>query len=146
MDALHVTPQELTALAESMLKEGKSVDIPTRGYSMRPMLRFDGSFVRLAPPETLRCGDVALYRYPDGTCVLHRIVSVRGDELICRGDGNLWTEHVKPEWVIGVVTNFNRSGKWVSVNAAGYRLYRFLWMKLWFLRKYAMPLWQRLKR
>ena len=34
----------------------------------------------------------------------------------------------------------------LSVKSAGYRLYRFWWMKLWFLRKYAMPLWQRLKR
>ena len=146
MEPLQISAQELTALTEELIAGGKRVEIPTRGNSMRPMLSFEGSFVRLTAPTALKRGDVALYRYPDGLCALHRIVKIQKDgTLVCRGDGNLWTETVKPEWIIGVMTDFCRNGKWISANAIGYRIYSRVWMALWPLRRIAMPIWKACK-
>ena len=147
MEQFQISAQELTALAEDLLQNGKYVEIPTRGYSMRPMLAFEGSHVRLTAPKTIKRGDVALYRYPNGICALHRIIQLSKDgTLICLGDGNLRAEHIRREWVIGIMTDFNRRNRWVSADAPGYRLYVWIWMALWPLRRIAIPIWQTLKR
>ena len=142
-----VSAGELTDLAAEIVASGGQMEVRTRGYSMQPMLTFDRSRVRLAPPGDLHRGDVALYRYPDGKCVIHRIVRVRRDgTLDCRGDYNLRTERgVRPDWVLAVVTDFSRSGTWRSRNDGWYRLYWNIWLLLWPARRIAAPLWRRAK-
>ena len=141
-----VPPEELTALVEQITEGGGAAEMESRGYSMRPMLQFEGSKVRLTAPGKLRRGDVALYRYPNGKCVLHRIVAVRKDgTLVCRGDNNVRTERcVSPAWVVAVATDFTYRGKWVSCGAKGYRLYWKTWLLLWPLRRLALPVYHRL--
>lgn len=138
---------ELTALVEEIVAAGGTAVMDSRGTSMRPMLTFDQSRVRLAKPQTLRRGDVALYRYPNGKCLLHRIVRVERDgSLTIRGDNNLQTERgVRPEWVVAVVTDFTRRGRWVSCGSLGYRLYWRTWLLVWPLRRLAVRAYGRLR-
>lgn len=144
---VRVAAYELTELVEEIVAAGGTAEMDSRGVSMRPMLTFDRSKVRLAAPSHIRRGDVALYRYPNGKCVLHRVVAEEKDgTLTCRGDNNLRTERgVKREWVVAVATDFTWRGKWVSCSAWGYRLYWKTWLLLWPLRRLAMPVYARLR-
>ena len=62
---------------EKLLEQGKRLRIKPRGYSMYPLIvpGRDEVFVERVSPESLRRGDVVLYRRRDeNILVLHRIL------------------------------------------------------------------------
>ena len=67
---------------EKLLEQGKRLRIKPRGYSMYPLIvpGRDEVFVERVSPESLRRGDVVLYRRRDeNILVLHRIWKRKGD-------------------------------------------------------------------
>ena len=113
---------------ESELRDSGVYASVTSGVSMRPLFRTNRDMIILRRPEReVKKYDVVLYRLPSGRYVLHRIIRVRGDELIIRGDNTFALEHVKRSDVIAVLTEFNRKGKHVSVDNLGYRIYSRVW-------------------
>ena len=114
----------------------------TRGCSMRPLFREHRDIINIRRPvEPLKRGDVVLY--PDkGGCflILHRIISVKGDNLLIRGDNNYnFNEHRTADEVVGVMTSFFREGKYCDVKKSKrYKLYTF-----WILHSYPLRwLWK----
>ena len=71
--------------------------------------------------------DVVLYRYPSGKYVLHRIIRVRENEYIIRGDNTFIREHIPKDRILGVLERFNRKGKSHTVNDRGFKIYSRLW-------------------
>ena len=71
--------------------------------------------------------DVVLYRYPSGKYVLHRIIRVRENEYIIRGDNTFIREHIPKDKILGVLERFNRKGKSHTVNDRGFKIYSRLW-------------------
>ena len=88
----------------------------TVGMSMWPLLknRRDRIVIRPVGDRELRRGDVPLYRRPDGKYVLHRILRVKEDHFVIRGDNTYALERVPKEWVIGYLAEFYRKGKHVT--------------------------------
>lgn len=111
------------------------------GVSMWPMLRNrrDTIVVRpLASGERLRRYDVPLYRR-GGDYVLHRIVEVLPDEYVIRGDNCMQDERVSDNRVIGVLSEFYRGDRHVSLDSPAYRAYVRIWCAL-------HPVWRCCKR
>lgn len=78
------------ASAEEFLREGRSVELRVKGFSMRPFLRNGRDVVVLSPVEgvEVRVGMVVLFRHR-GKHVLHRVRKVEQDgTLKIEGDGN----------------------------------------------------------
>lgn len=100
------------AEVETMLAEGREVQIRMKGHSMRPLLRSERDRVVLAPctdPARLQPGDVVLFRCC-GRHILHRIVRRDGERLTLAGDGNYRiTEQCTTRDVIGVVIRVIRA-------------------------------------
>ena len=121
---------------EEQLRENGVVVSTTVGVSMKPMLRNRRDRVVLCAvgEERLNKFDLPIYRRPDGKYVLHRIIGVREDHYVIRGDNTYKKEYVPHGWVIGCVTEFYRNGKRVSAESRGYRFYASAWNKLYFLR------------
>ena len=74
---------------EKLLEQGKRLRIKPRGYSMYPLIvpGRDEVFVERDSPESLRRGDVVLYRRRDeNILVLHRIWKRKGDAFFLVGD------------------------------------------------------------
>ena len=71
--------------------------------------------------------DVVLDRYPSGKYVLHRIIRVRENEYIIRGDNTFIREHIPKDKILGVLERFNRKGKSHTVNDRGFKIYSRLW-------------------
>jgi len=84
-----------------------------RGHSMRPAFR-QGDVLALAPapPESLRRGQVIVFRAPDrdpDDWVVHRVIRVTGNgaerQIVTRGDNAPRGDGVVPaEWIVGRVT------------------------------------------
>jgi len=107
----------------------------TRGVSMEPMLRQNRDLVVIrVPASRLKKYDVALYRRGDAH-VLHRVVAVRDDHYLIRGDNTYALERVPDAAVIGVLTGFQRKGRQHDVTEPGYRLYARFWHAIYPLRR-----------
>ena len=101
----------------------------TVGYSMMPMLRNrrDRVVLRAVNEERLRRRDLPLYRRPDGKYVLHRILAVKADHYVIRGDNTYVKERVPFDWVKGVMTEFYRGDRHVFATSKMYRAYAAIW-------------------
>ncbi len=124
-------------IGQQLEQEGFYVST-TVGLSMWPMLKNRRDRVVLRPLEAgerLKSGDVPLYRHPSGKYILHRILRVKADgTYIIRGDNTYLLERVPQEWIVGVLKEFYRKGKYVSVEARGYRLYASVWRLIYPVR------------
>lgn len=106
------------------------------GVSMSPMLRYRRDPVLIHQVDgDLKRYDVAVYHRGDGY-VIHRILEVRPDCYVFRGDNCIGKDLVPKSLVVGVVVGFWRSprrggaGKFISVRNLLYRLYSRVWVAL----------------
>ena len=138
--------------ADFLLREkGEYVSL-TAGASMRPIFREHRDVVVIRTIKNpLKKGDAVLYPETDGKYILHRIMRFKGDICIIRGDNNFFTERVKKENIIGVLTEFYRDGKYVKCDENfKYKCYVFYichsyWVRyIW--RKWLLPTVVKIKR
>ena len=113
----------LQSLIATAKKFGRKVAVT--GRSMEPTLHDRKSRVRLqAAPEMLPRGAVVLYKRDNGQYVLHRVAACRGETYDFCGDAQWVLERgLRREQILAVVTEFQRTDRWTSVNSAGYGLY-----------------------
>lgn len=124
---------------EQELREGKTCVLTTVGDSMEPMLRNRRDTVIIEPiSKKLKRYDLPLYRRPNGKYVLHRILHTTEDGYVICGDNRWWKENVPQEWILGVVTEFYRGEKYISVNDWKYSLYVHLWCDFFWLRVFVL--------
>ncbi len=96
---------------EILASQGRLV-YTAQGDSMFPQIQPRDLLVIEAPKAPLRVNDVPLYRRPGGQYVLHRIVELRADGYVTRGDNRRQSEPgVTRDQIIGVLTAVIREGK-----------------------------------
>lgn len=147
LKAKTVTLEEMYPLISEQLSCNGTVTFTIHGISMTPMLRDGTDSVRISKADTpLKKYDIPFYRRADGSFILHRIVKVKDDGYVCRGDHQLVDEYpVTDSMVIGILTAYNKSGKWISVNSWRHRLYSRFWVSTYFFRKAGYRICRRLK-
>ena len=71
--------------------------------------------VILSKADSIKKGDVVLYKNNDGAFVLHRIVKIDENAIITRGDSLLAADAPAPvSSIIGKAVSFERNGKTYS--------------------------------
>ncbi len=118
-----------TGTFEEILKRDGVLVYKTRGVSMRPMLRENRDLVVIRTYDgRLRKYDIPLYRRSGNRYVLHRIIEVRDNDYVIRGDNTFAKEYgITDNRIVGVLTEFKRNGKTISVNSTGFRVYSRVW-------------------
>lgn len=136
-----------------LIDEGRTVEMPVRGWSMRIFVEHERDKAILAPchPDDLKVGDVVLARIDaaEESYVLHRIIRRDGDRLTLMGDGNLrGTETTTIDRVIAIATGFVRGNKKHPdlVTSRKWRIYSYLWMRLLPLRRWLILTWRVLRK
>ena len=142
-DSLHkrdIALDTLMPLIRQELAEGRSVRFAPRGISMLPMLRQGLDTVTISPVRgKLKKHDLPLYQRDDGKYILHRIIRV-GETYTCMGDNQFYREAgVRQDQMIGLVTEFTRGKKTVSVKAWYYRLY----CRFWAITRFPRRCWKK---
>lgn len=136
MDKREIPMQSLMQLLQVQLEKGGRANLTVTGFSMHPLLRSRRDSVALVPAGKQKKGDIILYRRESGQFVLHRIIKVEEDAYICSGDNQAIREPVMQEQVLAVVDGFTRKGKTYAIDHLGYRVYTWVWVELFCLRKY----------
>ena len=95
------------------------------GTSMLPMLAGGvDQAVIVALPGKAKKGDVLLYEDKDGQNVLHRIIKVKPDGYLLRGDNRYYTEFVPFDRIIGILSSYFKGEKQIDCKKSlRYRLY-----------------------
>ncbi len=122
MGLLNKMTQNKQTIEQVLQEHGKYIG-PTVGVSMLPMLKNRRDTIVVVPKtERLKPLDVALYRRGDAY-ILHRVLEVREDGYIIRGDNCYSDENVPEGAVIGVLSEFFRKGKHIHCSDSKYLKY-----------------------
>ena len=131
-----MTPEEAARSFPRLLEEDLLVPLLVTGGSMVPFLRHrrDVVYIRGIRYQSPREGDVILFCREGGQAlVLHRVLSRYADgSFQVGGDAQTWTEVVRPEQILGVVTWLSRNGG--KAFPARRLDQRVLWGRWWVLR------------
>ena len=136
-----VSTEAATDLRSQLAREGFLVST-TVGMSMFPMLRNRRDRVVILPVggERLRRWDLPLYLRADGKYVLHRVIAVKKDHYVIRGDNTWVKETVYDGQIVGVVSEFHRGERHVLASSRAYRLYAALWHGIYPVRRACLAL------
>ncbi len=137
---------EKLTIEELIAAEGKFVST-TSGVSMEPLFADRRDTIIILPPKgRLKKYDVPLYRRGNDY-VLHRVIQVLPDSYIIRGDNCENNEYgITDDDVIGVLYAFYRKNKYVEVTDFRYRIYSFLIVSLFSVKKFYRRVKQKLRR
>ena len=147
MQTVKVPMESLYEVILLQLQNGGKANLVVTGVSMKPMLKEGRDTVILAPITTDPVtGDIVLYRRDNGKFVLHRIIRVTPEGYLISGDNQYELEAVSRQQMLAVVSAFTRKGRSHTLREPGYRLYRWAWVKLFWLRKPYIKLRRKLGR
>ena len=90
--------------------------------------------------------DLALARLPDGRYLLHRVIGKDEAFYYTRGDNCCSQEAIPRQQVVGVAVEIARRGRRISMAGKIYRLYTWLWMAGYPLRRFTRRIRLRLGR
>ena len=126
---------EIFPVIEEQLNGGGSASFNIHGGSMLPLLHDGCDRVRIAKASREpKKYDIIFYRRENGEFVLHRIIGIKDECFVCRGDNQREKEFpVKKEAVIGMVTDYFRGGKWKRIDRLSQRIYARIWVNIPFL-------------
>ena len=129
-----------------MLNERHTVTLRLRGFSMRPFLEDGRDKALLTKLVTIKKGDAVLAEVTPGHYVLHRIISIKGENVVLRGDGNIEVERCSLADIKGFAIGFyrKRRTKLDRTNGLKWRVYSLVWTTLFPLRRYLLAFYRRI--
>lgn len=114
------------------LREGHTVTITARGYSMMPFIEHERDKLVFSQPGDIQVGDVVLAEINPGLYVCHRIDVLSGERVVLRGDGNIrGTEQCHRENILGMLIAVERNGKMYDLRMSRtWKIYSAVWPRL----------------
>ena len=130
------TPQHISNYREIIDKDGVLVQM-TVGSSMRPMLKERKNTVVIEklkgkPKEN----DVVLYQRDCGKYVLHRVIKVKDNGYIIRGDNCIHNEYdIKDRHIFGILKGYYIKDRYIECETNNfYKFYVFFWRRTFYIR------------
>lgn len=123
------------AQIDELIKHGNYISVPS-GRSMHPMTygHRDAVLINVLKESPKRY-DLVMYLRPNGQGVIHRVIKRRKNDYIICGDNCWQLEYVKPQQIKGIVTKFNRKGKWHTIDEKLYMIYVHIIVDLLFIKR-----------
>ena len=142
-----IPDDELLPQVKQLVSEGHTVTIRVKGNSMRPLLENERDKAIISPFSILNKGDIVLAEIFSDKFVLHRIIRICDNHVTLMGDGNIrGVEECMVDNVIGLVTSVVRNGEvWQSTDLR-WRLLRYIWPRLKFVRRYLLAVYNLSKK
>ena len=106
-----------------VIESGGEFSLRPHGTSMLPMLS-DGGDTVILKKKLPEVGDVVFFKRDNGEYVMHRLVKIRRDGYVMRGDNQVTNEYgIRENNVIAVITAFVKDGKRVETSDSEYLKY-----------------------
>ncbi|MFA5692508.1 MAG: S24/S26 family peptidase [Acholeplasmataceae bacterium] len=141
MKTLTIDNHEFIKIIKEHLNLGQIVSIKVKGNSMLPFFINDKTVVDLKKEKNYLKYDVILAKY-NNHYVLHRIIKIKDNIYVLRGDGNLTKEVVKYEDIYAKVVGFKTNEKTIK----RYKFKVFLWQLLRPIRRILLKLRRMFKK
>jgi hypothetical protein len=130
-----------------LVAEGHPVKFRVRGYSMLPFIVGDRDSVRLVKTNVYQPKDIVLAEIQPGHYVLHRIVSIAGnqpeDSVILMGDANMKEqEHCYINNLAGRVDRIFRNCNEIDPYSSTERIAVYCWQLLMPLRRWLIGVYR----
>lgn len=138
---LQMPNEVLLPFVVEKLREGHTATLPLRGRSMRPFLEDNRDKALLQSVKNPQVGDAVLAELWKDHFVLHRIISIEGDKVTLRGDGNLSSDPpCSLSDIRAKAIGFYRKGRNKADSTSGrkWRLYSWWWTRLYPIRRYLL--------
>ena len=129
-----------------LVDEGVSVTLPVNGQSMLPFIIGGKESVILQKPVEPKVGDVVLAWVEGCRFVVHRIISISGNNVTLMGDGNIMgTEQCTLSDVKAIATHVVSADEKIrDLNNPWRLLATRLWFQLRPVRRYILAIYKRL--
>lgn len=117
--------EQLEPIIREKISGGGKIIIEPKGTSMLPLIRQGKDKVELSPPpQKLKKYDVPFYKRKDGSFVLHRVIKVRKNDYVLRGDNQTVNEPgITDDMIIAVATAIIKDGKTIKTDDKDYIIY-----------------------
>ena len=135
---------EMIGLIEEVVSTDGEFRLYPKGTSMLPLIRQGKDSVILVKPSLLSNKDIVLYKRSNGQFVLHRIIKIKGNDLILCGDNQSDLEYgiTKADVVAKVKAVYIDETRYEGVTGNNKNTY---YLKLFLKRKFK-PIINRFKR
>ena len=129
-----------------LVDEGVSVTLPVNGQSMLPFIIGGKESVILQKPVEPKVGDVVLAWVEGCRFVVHRIISISGNNVTLMGDGNIMgTERCTLSDIKAIATHVVSADEKIrDLNNPWRLLATRLWFQLRPVRRYILAIYKRL--
>lgn len=119
---------------EELLKRDGSFLYTFRGVSMKPLLNQGKDVVIISSIDRpIKKLDIVLYKVNE-RYVLHRVLKIKKDHYVIRGDNTYSKEFIPKNKVFGILTFYYKNDKLKKVNTKGAILLYYLWLTTYPLR------------
>lgn len=149
MEKFNCSGLEILTAIEDLINEDSAVPLYVSGSSMNPFLvsRRDIVWLKKCEYNSLKNGDIILFRRKDSSLVLHRVRKIRPDGgLNVCGDAQSQVEIVDRCQIIAKVSDIERKGVKRSADSFYWRLIYTSWFLLTPLRPLIMRVWFKVRR
>ena len=129
-----------------LVDEGVSVTLPVNGQSMLPFIIGGKESVILQKPVEPKVGDVVLAWVEGCRFVVHRIISISGNNVTLMGDGNIMgTERCTLSDIKAIATHVVSADEKIhDLNNPWRMLCTRVWFQLRPVRRYILAIYKRL--
>ena len=103
---------------EEVLEKEGELFFTNVGYSMYPLIREREDILHIVKKDTYKRGDIILYKSDVDHYVLHRILRIKKDRIICAGDYNYFKDKpIADKQVLGLLLSIKKKdGKTIDLS------------------------------
>ncbi len=94
---------------EEVLDKDNELFFTNVGYSMYPLIKQREDILHIIKTDNVKRGDIILYKSEIDHYVLHRILRIKKDKIICAGDYNYFKDKpITKEQVLGKLVDIKK--------------------------------------
>ena len=94
---------------EEVLEKDGELFFTNVGYSMYPLIRQREDILHIVKTDDYKKGDIILYKSEADHYVLHRILRIKKDQIICAGDYNYFKDKpITKDQVLGLLISIKK--------------------------------------
>ena len=132
MNHKEVHLSEAIEIIEEVLSSGGEFRMVPKGTSMLPLIvqGRDSVVLKRKPVSEIQKHDIIFYRRDNGQFILHRILKICNDGtyILCGDNQTNLEKEIRPDQVIGYISEIKKQDKRLSASTLSYRLYMLFWM------------------
>jgi hypothetical protein len=144
MRTINIPNEVLLPEVTSLLNEGYSVTLKTKGNSMLPFIVSDRDSVVFIQAKKIKKGDIVLAKTTSDDFVVHRVIKLKNEYAILMGDGNIrGNEQCHIDDIAGKAITIIRNNKYINTASKEEKWKVYLWLFLRPIRRYLLAIYRR---